>query len=111
MLTANQSELLERQQRKILKAIYGWDVTYQDALDRSNIERLNRRRQGLVERFALRLSKNPRFSSWLPENENSAYVLRRTQKYQELPFRTERLRRAPLYSFRRVLNFLESENV
>ena len=48
MLTANQSELLERQQRKILKAIYGWDVTYQDALDRSNIERLNHSRQGLV---------------------------------------------------------------
>ena len=110
MLTASQSEILERQQKKILRVIYGWEVSYKDALVRAKIERLDHRRQGLVERFVLRLSSNPRFSDWLPQNDSGTYELRRTKKYQELPFRTERLRRAPLYSFRRVLNFLEEEN-
>ena len=110
MLTASQLEILERQQKKILRVIYGWELSYQDALVRANIERLNLRRQGFVERFVLRLSKNPRFLDWLPQNDSGTYELRRSQKYQELPFRTERLRCAPLYSFRRVLNFLEAEN-
>ena len=111
MLTAAQSSALERQQRKILKVIFGWDQSYYSALASSVLERLDVRRTGLVERFAIRLAANPLLESWLPLNERSQHSLRSTQKYKEFGFRTERLRRAPLYSFRRVLNFLESESL
>ena len=109
MLTAAQSEALERQQRKILKVIYGWDVSYELALARSGLDRLNARRCVLAERFAVKLAHNHWFSSWLQRSIAVPYTLRATIKYKEFPFRTERLRHAPLYSFRRILNNLDSE--
>ena len=109
MCIRDSSESLERQQRKILKIIFGFDTSYKRALELAEIERLDVRRSDLRERFVIKLAKNPRFSEWLPCNETTVYSLRYVSKYTELPFRTERLRGAPLYSFRRILNFLESE--
>ena len=108
MLSRTQSEALEKQQRKILKIVYGYDVSYGQALERSGLDLLDYRRSALRERFVIKLSSNERFFEWLPI-ETPVYELRKTAKYVELPFRTERLRAAPLYSFRRILNFLESE--
>ena len=84
-------------------------MSYATALDRAGIERLNVRRSMLVERFVLKLQGNPRCESWFPLNETPVYSLRKSQKYLELPFKTERLRGAPIYSYRRVLNFLDDE--
>ena len=109
MLTKSLSEDLEKQQQRILKIIYGFDLSYRKALEKSGLERLDVRRSALRERIVIKLFKNPRFQDWLPLNETPVYALRYTAKYAEMPFRTERLRGAPLYSFRRVLNFLESE--
>ena len=110
MLNRNMSEQLERLQRKILKIIFGWDISYSEALRKSGLERLDVRRSILRERFVVKLSENARFSDWIPLAETPVYPLRNTKKYVEKPFKTERLRGAPLYSFRRILNFLESEN-
>ena len=101
--------MLEKQQRKILKIIYGFDASYATDIERAGIERLNVRRSVLVERFVLKLQRNPHFESWFPLNETPVYSLRNPQKYLELPFRTERLRGAPIYSYRRVLNSLDDE--
>ena len=109
MLSESLSEQLGKQQRKILKIIRGWDISYRQALASTGLERLDVRRSSLRERFVLKLAANERFADWLPVNETPAYSLREYNKYVELPFKTERLRRAPLYYFRRVLNFLESE--
>ena len=109
LLSKTLSESLERQQRKILKIIFGFEVSYSRALERAGIDRLDARRSLLRERFVMKLARNDRFSSWLPLAGTPAYPLRHAAKYIEFPFRTERLRAAPLYSFRRILNFLESE--
>ena len=93
------SESLEKQQRIILKIIYGWDVSYRSALERAGIERLDVRRSELRERFVKKLAVNPRFQEWFPLAETPVYPLRKLKKYTEFPFRTERLRGAPLYSF------------
>ena len=69
MLTRKMSDLLERQQRKILKVIFGFDVSYSKALEKADIERLDVRRCTLRERFVLKLSSNDRFGDWLPLNE------------------------------------------
>ena len=82
--------MLEKQQRKVLKIIYGFDVSYATAVDCAGIERLNVRRSVLVERFVLKLQGNPRFKSWFPLNETPVYSLQQSQKYLELPFKTER---------------------
>ena len=109
MLSKRLSELLERQQRRILKIIYGYDLSYEKALERAGIERLDARRSLLRERFVVKLARNDRFSDWFPVNETPVHALRHVAKFVEKPFRTERLRGAPLYSFRRIMNFLESE--
>ena len=109
MLSKSLSEDLEKQQRRILKIIYGFDLSYRKALEKSGLERLDVCRSALRERFMIKLSKNDCFKEWLPLNETPVYSLRYTAKYAELPFCTERLRGALIYSFRCVLNFLESE--
>ena len=55
MLTRLQSEALERQQRNFFKVIYSWDVSYELALARSGLDRLDIRRANLVEKFALKM--------------------------------------------------------
>ena len=92
-----------------MKIIFGFDVSYRKALETAGIDRLDVRRSALRERFVIKLANNERFKDWLPLNETPVYSLRYVTKYTELPFRTERLCGAPLYSFRRILNFLESE--
>ena len=109
MFSKSLSEDLEKQQRRILKIVYGFEISYRKALEKSGLERLDVRRSALREHFVIKLSRNDRFEEWLPLNETPVYALRYTAKYAELPFRTERLRGAPIYSFHRILNFLESE--
>ena len=92
-----------------MKIIYGWDESYESALVRADSDRLVDRRIKLTESFAVTLSVNEMFSDWLPLQPESGYSVRSSQKYAELPFRTERLRGAPLYRYRRVLNALEKE--
>ena len=111
MLNKHQSELLERHQRKFLKTIYSWDVSYEQALKRSGLDRLDIRRSNLIERFAKKLSVNERFSDWFPLLPETGYPTRASQKYQEFPFRTEWLRGAPIYTYRRALNFLYNEEM
>ena len=110
LLSKSLSESLEKQQRKILKIIFGYDVSYARALALSGIERLDGRRCQLRERFVIKMSNNDRIAEWLPLAGTPAYPLRCAPKYVELPFRAERLRAAPLYSYRRVLNALQDEN-
>ena len=89
--------------------MYGFDISYRKALEKSGLEHLDVRHSALRERFVIKLSKNDRFEEWLPLRETPVYSLSYTAKYAELPFRTERLRGAPIYYFRQILNFLESE--
>ena len=75
LLTKSQSEALEKQQRKILKIIFGFDVSYRRALEKAGIDRLDVRRSSLRDRFVIKLEKNERFSGWLPLNETPVYSL------------------------------------
>ena len=111
LLTKTQSAALERMQRKILKIIYGFDVSYANCLAKSGLDELSYRRQRLCESFALKTAMNPRFSDWFPMLPDTGYDLRDRKKYKEFPARTERLRSAPIYLFRCQLNNLSSEGV
>ena len=92
-----------------MKIIYGFEESYVRCLARAGIDYLLIRRCKLAENFAIRTSVNPSFSDWFSLSEPSQYALRRELKYQEFLFRTERLRGAPIYMFRRLLNSLDRD--
>ena len=63
MLSKNLSEALEKQQGRIMKIIYGFDVFYATALTRYGLDRLDVRRCTLREHFVTKLGNNPQFGS------------------------------------------------
>ena len=75
MLSKTLSEALEKQQRKIIKIIFGFDVSYRKALETAGIDRLDVRRSALRERFVIKLARNDCFKDWLPLNETPVYSL------------------------------------
>ena len=67
MITAGQSEQLERQQNQALKNIYGLDISSQKMRDRAGIDRLETRRRNALKKFALKNASSARFKSWFVE--------------------------------------------
>ena len=92
-------------QSRALKIIYGFDLSYEEILEMSGIETLWTRRERLLDKFIVKLTKNPRFSEdWLPQKKFHHLDLRTELIYQEKYARTERLYRSPKYFIRRRLN-------
>ena len=80
-----------------------------DALDYLDWTILSVRRSKLCERFVIKAADNPAFHSWFPLAERADYQIRNLKKYQEFHARTERLRKSPIYMYRRLSNALEEE--
>ena len=107
MMTETETEMLEKCQRKCLKIIFGFKLTYDELLEKSGLETLRARRKNLFEKFCIKASNNERFRrKWLPEQnyEDGAPSLRERKKYIEFWARTERLYKSPVYEMRRFLN-------
>ena len=68
MINGRQSALLEQQQRKILKVIYGRKTSYSRCLEKAGIEKLSERRETLCRNFAIKLSASHAFKEWFPKN-------------------------------------------
>ena len=108
MLSGEQSERIERQQKKALKIVLGFGKTYEELLEEANIERLSVRRVHSCTEFAIKMQQSRRFSYLFPENiypEDMA-ELRNTKKYREDFARSKRLYNSPLFTMRRILNDL-----
>ena len=106
MLNKDQSDRIEKLQMKALKTIYGWNRSYSDLLAASGLETLENRRKKLVDNFAVKTSKNNRFSHWFPSAHPTGHNTRSTRPYLEEFSRTERLKNSPVYYMRRRLNDL-----
>ena len=104
-LTADQSEGLERLQRTSLKNIYGVNKSYRECLELSGIERLDLRRERLFRAFAEKCYASERFTErWFPPPTRSGYSLRKEDRVEEKFAACDRLKNAPLYRMRKVLN-------
>ena len=101
MLTYAQSECLERMQRRCLKIIYGYKMSYTEALETSG---LNERREVTFERFTMKTSQSEKFDRWFPRHQRCGYGLRSEKEFEELHANTDRLYKSPLYAMRRALN-------
>ena len=106
MLTQTMSESLEKQQRRALRIIYGFDLSNQELLEKAKIRTMKERRIEAFEKFTVKLSNSSRFSSLFPENNVRAgnMELRHTKNYIEEFARTDRLYHSPVYAMRRYLN-------
>ena len=84
MLNNGQVECLEKLQIRAVKVIFGHDASYTDIVQKGLIERLDERREVMFKKFAVKCSKNPRFTSeWFPLAENSGHYTRAPLKYKE----------------------------
>ena len=109
MITKTQSDDIERLQAIALKTIYGWSKSYRVCLQQSGLTTLAKRRCQATLNFAKRNATNPRFPDWFPTNTPTTYNLRVSERYRIDFARHERLRNAPLYHMRRLLNDLDTE--
>ena len=102
MITKYDKNRLENIQKKCLRTIYGYGLSYEELLEKSNIETLENRRQKALRKFANKAANNPQFMHWFPLNKNRTG--RHGKVYEELFARSDRLYRSPLFTMRRLLN-------
>ena len=104
MMNESNKNELEKMQRRVLKIIYGNQISYSTALERSGLDSLEQRRQELFKKFTLKTSTNPRYSEWFPIHTPYKYQMRKMKRYEEKNANTERLYKSPIYPTRRLLN-------
>ena len=81
LLSDAQSGELEQMQARAFKLIFVWNVSNSAALLASGAERLEDRRKVLVDNFAKKCLKNPRFINWFPLNRDALYPTRKREKF------------------------------
>ena len=104
-LTLSQTIVLERLQAKALKAIYGFDPSYRELMERANLTTLRARREERELKFALKCSVSRRFNKWFQlRTLDTERETRYKPRYEEKFARTARCYNSPLFSMRRRLN-------
>ena len=61
LLASTQSSHLETLQSRAMKIIFGWEVSYETVILKTGLERLDVRREKIVQKFAEKRVKNERF--------------------------------------------------
>ena len=89
---------------RALKAVYGWNISYEKILEKSGISTLKTRREEIFLRFAHKCSKDTRFSHWFPPALVTGHETRKRDRFAERRVRTERLRKSPVMTMIRELN-------
>ena len=102
-LNQHQINILERVQKRSLRAIYGYHYNYDQLLELSGLPTLESRRQIAFEKFANKTLANTKYRSWFPKRTQIRDV-RNIRPYLEENAITQRLYRSPLYAMRRYLN-------
>ena len=107
MITAEQAELLERQQVQALKNIYGPGLSANKMRVKACVDRLSTRRKTLCLSFATKAVSNPRSSHWFKPREKPLYARREGVTcpiYREHAARTDRHKNSPKNNLIRLLN-------
>ena len=106
MVSKEQSEALECLQRRVLRVIYGFEVSMEECFEKSGLETLECRRLKRIRKFAVKAAVDENFSKkWFPTWENEHEInLRHKKKYIELGAKTNWLYNSPLHYMRQLLN-------
>ena len=104
MLSECQAKELEKLQRRMMKIIFGYKISYKKAMEMANLPTLAHRRQEITKKFATKLAASGNFDRWLPTHHPYQYELRNVLRYEEETAHTNWLYRSPIYTYRRMLN-------
>ena len=102
-LTLSQSIVIERMQAKALKAIYGFEPSYRELMQKAGLETLRARRDARELSFARKCSVSPRFQAWFPKLDGIR-TTRSPDLFLEEYARCCRYYNSPIFSMRRRLN-------
>ena len=104
-LTKEQSTAIELMQKKAFAIILGKEYgTYESALSRLNLERLDSRRLEICYNFALKAASSTRHKHMFPLNPTQRSGNRHHKTYLEYQCRTSRYFKSPLPFMARLLN-------
>ena len=103
LLTLSQTIVLERLQAKALKAIYGYDPSYRELLEKAGLTTLRARREARELTFARKCAASERFGGWFPIKQ-AVWQTRDQASYEERFARTHICYNSPVFSMRRKLN-------
>ena len=104
-LTRAQTNHIEKVQKRVLRLILGSQYqSYEVALNVTQLETLDDRRNRLCLKFAQSLAISPQFCHWLPLNNETSMRLRNPNPFKQIMCRTERYRTSPIPSFIKSLN-------
>ena len=107
LITAEQSEAIERQQTQALKNIFGVGLSAAKMRRKANIDLLQTRRTAACLKFVKKSVNNIRCTHWFQERNPSVYPRRRGTsypRYRERTARTDRFRNSPKNYLLRLLN-------
>ena len=106
MLSKENVEDLERVQKAALKIILGTKfINYENALQRTNLETLEKRRESLCLKFAKKCTQNEKTFNMFPINKNyHSMKLRNREKYVVKFANTDRLKNSAIPYMQRLLN-------
>ena len=107
LLTAEQAEMLERQQSQALKNVFGTGLSACKMRQKAGVELLSRRREKICVKFANKCVTNVRTAHWFQERSNPNYSRRSNTnypRYKEPTARTDRFRNSPKNFLIRLLN-------
>ena len=102
-LTLTQSITLERLQAKALKAIYGYDPSYRELMERASLTTLRARREERALAFAQKCLSSNRFAEWFPRRLEARNT-RLSDPFMETFARCNRCYNSPIFNMRRRLN-------
>ena len=102
-LTLSQTVVLKRLQAKALKAIYGYEPSYRQLIEKSGLTTLRARREDRELVFARKFASSARFRQWFP-HQPPRRATRAPNLYLEEFARCNRYYNSPLFSMRRKLN-------
>ena len=104
-LTVGQILGLERIQKRVCKIILGKNyINYEDALEKCQLEKLQKRREKLCTKFAESLINNPQFQDWIPKRKLFQMSLRNQHKYNQFKCKTSRFKQSAIPYFIDLLN-------
>ena len=107
MLSAEQSEWIERQQTQSLKNIFGMGISAEKMRKKAGLPLLSTRREEACLKFAKKSIVNKRTEGWFTERQTPRYARRNSvtyNTYHEPIAQTDRFRSSPKNYLRRLLN-------
>ena len=105
-ITSREAQEIERVQKAALSLIYGHQ-SYSKLLSKAGLTSLSERREKLLTKFTLKITKNQQFQSWFMKPETLVNTRQKPKMFIETQARTNRFFKSPIPVMSRLANQLQ----